>query len=379
MVTGQVDAARQLAAALEAATEDANRLTHGFHVYPARMHPSIARMVTERFSQPGDFVLDPFCGSGTVLIEAMLTARSAVGVDLSPLALRIAEVQCALRGEAERKRFVHALEQVTSASLERVRSRTRARARLSVRERALYEPHVLIELAGLLDEIRKQPLEADRRALELVFSTLLIKFSRKRADTSDELAVKRIRKGLTSEFFLKKGRELAQRWEELANAAPQNAPTPLLLAGDARELPRLVGKRRFALVLSSPPYGGTYDYHAQHALRCTWLGLDARELERAELGARRRLSQGRDATVRWERELSSCLRSIAAVCKPHASVVLLIGDAEVGGVRIDAGAQLARLANGAGLTWVAAAAQARADYQTGHARKEHLVLLRAQA
>lgn len=35
-------------------------------------------------------VLDPFCGSGTVLIEARLAGKSALGCDLSPLAAFVA-------------------------------------------------------------------------------------------------------------------------------------------------------------------------------------------------------------------------------------------------------------------------------------------------
>jgi 16S rRNA G966 N2-methylase RsmD len=328
-------------------------------------------------SRPGDRVLDPFCGSGTVLIEAMVQGRVAVGTDLSPLALRISEQHCALRGEGERQRFALALEQVTEASLARVRARTRVRARPPARERALYDPHVLLELVGLLEEIAQVQPEADRRALELVFSTLLVKFSHKRADSSPETAIKRIRKGLCSEFFLRKGRELVQRWAALRDDAAASARAPLLRLGDARELPELLAEqKRFDLVLTSPPYGGTYDYHAQQALRFAWLRLDASKLERAEMGARRDLSQAQGGAQRWDDELGACLRAIAAVCKPDARIVLLLGDAQVGRDRIDAGAQLAQLAPRAGLEPVASAAQARMDYRGGPERKEHLVMLR---
>jgi len=42
----------------------ARALTHGFHSYAGRMHPFTARTAIARFSQPGQDVLDPFCGSG---------------------------------------------------------------------------------------------------------------------------------------------------------------------------------------------------------------------------------------------------------------------------------------------------------------------------
>jgi hypothetical protein len=384
---GEPDIAAALRAGFEAESDAADEFTHGFHTYPARMHPGIARSLIDTLSRPGERILDPFCGSGTVLVEAMLAGRPACGVDLSPLAIRIAEVHCALRGPVERRRFANTLARVTQASLERVRARVRARAPLSLAERALYEPHVLLELAGLFDEIRSVKPAADRRALEVVFSALLIKFSKQRSETVAEQADKRIRKGLVSEFFERKGSELVQRWEALFDAVGKRAKPPGLFVGDARKLPKLLrirGQRPvlgYDLVLTSPPYGGTYDYHAHHALRYPWLELDASGLLRDEVGARRWLStqDGQEvdaAAARWERELSACLASIAVMCNPGGGVVLLLGDAEVGGLRIDAFEQVKRIAPRAGLMLVAAAAQERRDYLGGADRREHLLFLR---
>jgi 16S rRNA G966 N2-methylase RsmD len=374
--------AAALARALEMQNEDPDTLTHGFHSYPARMHPALVRAVIA--AHAGARVLDPFCGSGTVLVEAMVAGRQATGVDLSPLALRVAEAHTALRDEPERTRLLATSREVVEASLARVRARVPARAPLAARERALYAPHVLIELAGLLEELRKVPIEADRRALEIVFSSLLVKLSSKRADTSDEQVDKRLRKGLPSELFGRKCEELCARWAALYAAVRQEGrPSPVpprLLLGDARALSERLGDERFDLVLSSPPYGGTYDYYVQHALRYAWLGLDASRLREHEVGARRRLSHGHDAAEIWERELRACLRSIASVTESGAKVVVLLGDALLAGGLVDAGEQLERLAPQSGLAFLAAASQLRPDFARGpgprrSARREHLVLL----
>jgi hypothetical protein len=210
-----------------------------------------------------------------------------------------------------------------------------------------------------------------------VFSSLLVKFSLQRGDTSEEPTVKRIRKGLVSEFFLRKGQELARRWQALEHDAGPRALAPRLVLGDARELPKLLrDEPRFPLVISSPPYGGTYDYHAHHARRYPWLRLDPSALERGEIGARRRLSIAPDGAQRWERELLASLRAIANVTAPAGAVVLLAGDPEVGGERLDAADQLRALAPQSGFTAEAAASQLRADPLGGRPRYEHLVLLR---
>jgi site-specific DNA-methyltransferase (cytosine-N4-specific) len=73
--------------------EFTKQLTHGFHSYPAMMIPQVARRLIERYSEPGATVLDPFCGSGSVLVEARFLGRNAWGVDLNPLALLIARAK----------------------------------------------------------------------------------------------------------------------------------------------------------------------------------------------------------------------------------------------------------------------------------------------
>lgn len=49
--------------------------------HPGRMLPAIARHVIETYTEPHDLVLDPMCGIGTTLIEAMHLGRNAVGVE----------------------------------------------------------------------------------------------------------------------------------------------------------------------------------------------------------------------------------------------------------------------------------------------------------
>jgi DNA modification methylase len=72
---------------------DTSYLTHGFHDYPARMIPQIAERLIERYTPCRGRILDPFCGSGTTLVEAQLANRSAVGNDINPLAVLISKVK----------------------------------------------------------------------------------------------------------------------------------------------------------------------------------------------------------------------------------------------------------------------------------------------
>jgi DNA modification methylase len=73
--------------------EDTQYLTHGLHPYPARMVPQIAGRLLRRFASRNDVVLDPFCGSGGVLVEARLAGVNSIGIDINPLACLLAEVK----------------------------------------------------------------------------------------------------------------------------------------------------------------------------------------------------------------------------------------------------------------------------------------------
>ena len=52
--------------------------------HPAKMLPAIARHAITAYTHPGDLVLDPMCGIGTTLVEAVHLGRHAVGVELEP-------------------------------------------------------------------------------------------------------------------------------------------------------------------------------------------------------------------------------------------------------------------------------------------------------
>ena len=69
-------------------SDGCQRWTHGFHTYPAGLHPDGAALLLTLM--PEGPICDPFCGGGTVLVEAMAAGRACVGRDISPIAVRLA-------------------------------------------------------------------------------------------------------------------------------------------------------------------------------------------------------------------------------------------------------------------------------------------------
>ena len=65
--------------------KDTGYLTHAIFYYPAKFIPHVVRYALKSFTKEGDWVVDPFAGSGTVGVEAYLCKRNAFLIDLNPL------------------------------------------------------------------------------------------------------------------------------------------------------------------------------------------------------------------------------------------------------------------------------------------------------
>jgi site-specific DNA-methyltransferase (cytosine-N4-specific) len=67
--------------------------THCYHNYPAMMIPQIAERLLSKYAGKAELLFDPYCGTGTSLVEANLKGINAIGTDLNPLARLIAHTK----------------------------------------------------------------------------------------------------------------------------------------------------------------------------------------------------------------------------------------------------------------------------------------------
>jgi len=67
--------------------------------HPGKMLPELARTIIGAYSGLGELVLDPMCGIGTTLVEAIHLERDAVGVELEPRWAALATANVALARE----------------------------------------------------------------------------------------------------------------------------------------------------------------------------------------------------------------------------------------------------------------------------------------
>jgi DNA methylase len=350
----------------DAGTDDPDRdHVHGFHTYPARMHPKTAARLVGALSAPGATLLDPFCGSGTVLVEAIIAGRRAVGGDLNPLAVRLARVKTKPMDAPLRDKLTSAAREVAAFADDRRERRAGATHRYPPEDVASFDPHVLLELDSLRAGITERAGDTSgvHEALELVLSSILLKVSRRTSDTSATHAARRIAAGYPARLFIRKAIELARRLEQLAALIAPGGPGASVDIDDATQL-RTVGTASVDAVVTSPPYAATYDYLANHALRMRWLGLDTRGLAKGEIGARRRYAdlEPRAARETWTRELGAALGALSRVCRKGARVALVLADSAVRGEALRADVMVASVAPGAGFIELARASQQRPHF-----------------
>lgn len=85
---------------------------HSISSYIGRIKPSFAHFLIEIFTNEGDTILDPFCGVGTVPLEADNMNRKSFGNDLNPYAYMISLSKFDRRGLENELMYIKKLEKI---------------------------------------------------------------------------------------------------------------------------------------------------------------------------------------------------------------------------------------------------------------------------
>jgi hypothetical protein len=228
-----------------------------------------------------------------------------------------------------------------------------------------------------------------REALLLILSSIVVKFSWQRSDTDERTADRTVPRGAPTRLFGERSIDLLERLSDFSDAVPPGTPPPSVHLGDARDLRPRSGDS-IDLVITSPPYPGTYDYAAHHARRFGWVGLDPEPMLAKEIGARREAEKRGPATAiaRWSEDVERYAGEIARVLVPGGFAFVLVGDSSIGDRPIEGDAALLGAAGRLGLQLVASASQDRPDpwrssaagrgrpSESAPVRREHLLALR---
>ncbi|MFQ5741085.1 MAG: DNA methyltransferase [Acidobacteriota bacterium] len=268
-----------------------------FHPFPARMPTSIAQHLIERLTDSSALVFDPMCGSGTTLVAAGRSGRSALGCDWDPLAVLLTKAviqsYAPLEGDKLRVRLKAAARQLASSGRISVSGCLQA---LPEEDRRFIEywfpPESQRELFALALAIQNEPEESERILAWSVLSSLVIS-KVPGASYAIEISRSRPRKCAQRDVVFPL-QAWDKRFRRLISRTPFAASRPTgqleIYPGDARQL--ALADETVDFVLTSPPYITGVDYFRSHKFALIWMGhrlATVRELRGCAIGSERGL------------------------------------------------------------------------------------------
>jgi len=308
--------------------------THCFYHYPARFSPSVVNAVLETFTKPGDWVLDPFMGGGTSIVEGLALGRNMLGVDLNTLALFVSRVRTtplSQRDELRVRRWARKSADIRMglglSNSQRELATPRSVAMLPEGARSFFAV-----VRGSAERLRSRRSRQFARGVLLRLGQWALDCRDFAAPRYERLAIELLR--FTGEMldglhdFVARCNEIGIRKTDIPARRRLFCRNAIGLEMDAR-----IHEVRPRLVFTSPPYPGV------HVLYHRW-----QYRGRQETGAPYWLASLRDGhpesfytggsrtptgSQNYFRMIESTFRSIRAVMDPRGVVVQLVGFSEM--------------------------------------------------
>lgn len=257
--------------------------------------PQLVHELLKTYGATGDFVIDPFMGSGTVLVEAAGLRQRAFGSEINPAAYKMAQVYALVNEPADVRRS--ALERVSAALYDAFEGPSL----FSKSDHGDHQACPRDRLLGVWEQ--QEECSAASRLVE----TLVVLLDVYKVD-------------LSPQKILAMWRKLCLKIIEL----PFSAEPVELSNCDARSLP--LGDGMVDLVVTSPPYINVFNYHQQYRASVEAMGWDLLQVARSEIGSNRKHRGNRFLTViQYCRDIRQALEEMRRVCKPSARLILVLG------------------------------------------------------
>jgi len=249
---------------------------HSIGGHPARFIPEIPRWALKNFSKSGDIVLDPFCGSGTTLIEARKLGCSVIGIDNNPVARLISSVKTRNISKKDAEKTLQII-------LVQVKSEIGNDVELPyVTNREFwFDPPVSQSLTKIRNSIKSIENLELRELFLLCFSDIIRTVSHVapgqilQAKRPNNHKQKELSERDVISIFEQKCKSI---FKLLHEDFEQNTSTKIISPED--RLPD------FDLIITSPPYINAVDYVWAYKLRMHWLGMANSSKERLEISSK---------------------------------------------------------------------------------------------
>jgi len=263
-------------------------LSHDLHIYKAKFFPRMVRALLNIFGKDGATVLDPYCGSGTALLEASLLGLNSYGSDIDPICHLISRTKVTPFVRAEP--LTAALQQFESRLQKRVKRADgfnfpeELRAKIERRDRkdqTDYLNEIVDEtamLAASLDGLRRDHPEEElffTLASDAVTKKIRYRFI---GVGNGKYTIEIIRQPLMDRMREKVARsqQLAGVFNEIASRMNTKLGAVKVSLGDARDRKTWPVQKGVDVIVTSPPYlpasSGREHYASSRALAFSVLG-----------------------------------------------------------------------------------------------------------
>ncbi|MCF4966746.1 DNA methyltransferase [Nostoc sp. CMAA1605] len=249
--------------------------------------PQLIEVILDSYCLPNSVILDPFVGSGTVLLEAGTLGLKSYGFEINPAALILSKIYEFINN-SQRKQVIKVINNLIDREF--------------ICEIFANSNH-LSDLAVRLREIRNNLGEEERK----LFDALIILL-----DVG--------KNNINNEFIQYNFNDLGN----LINKLHYSEKTIRVALYDARYLPLENDKIDF--VITSPPYINVFNYHQNYRMSAEILGWDILKIAKSEIGSNRANRSNRFYTVvQYCIDMANTLRELSRVTKDKARLVFVVG------------------------------------------------------
>ncbi len=260
-------------------------LTHCYHDYPARMIPQIAAKLLDTFGQGAQLLFDPYCGTGTSIVEALIRNINAAGTDLNPLARLIAQAKTNLINkralDTELRSFYNHLTSPGSRNYKNAPSQIPGITRLDF----WFKPQVTAKLAYVDRYIKRIKNQKVKLFFQVAFSETVRESSNTR---NEEFKLYRYEPKRLEQFNpdvfaimchkLERNRKGFEHFQTLMNQFATKPQAKIHRFNTVQQMPSTSFKpSSIDIVITSPPYGDSHTtvaYGQYSRLSSAWLGLE---------------------------------------------------------------------------------------------------------
>lgn len=249
----------------ESSRKDTSYATHGYHRYPAKFIPQLARRCILENSNEGDLVIDPFCGCGTTIVESLVNRRKGIGTDINPVAILISKAKIT---PIEPNKLNQEKEKLFNLIDNKKKLEDRG-----FNERVVYwfpNREIRLELLSIFNNIKSLKDEA-------LINFFLCGFSQILKNCSIWLA----KSNKPTRDFNKKQQDPIKSFKQHINRMTRGnlelynltrdklIKNNKIVLSDARKVP--TQNNSVKMIVTSPPYVTSYEYADLHQLTALWL------------------------------------------------------------------------------------------------------------